>query len=326
VRTVANQLEESGHSWHGYMQDMAAAGTPTCGHPAIGAADGTEGARLTSQYATRHDPFVYFHSIIDAPACGINVVDLSALSRDLRKESSTPEYSFITPDLCADGHDSTCVDQSQPGGYQGIEAFLREWVPRIQASAAYQDRGMILITFDESESGAEACCGETTGPNTANNGGNRPGPGGGRVGAVMLSPCIAPGTVSSASYNHYSLLRWVEDNFGLPHLAEAAPAAVGAFGADVFTRPGCRQEARLRVKPRRATAGLATSFRFKLLAGLPLCRQGAVVRFAGRTARTNRKGVARLRATLHGRGRVRATAIPAICRRAKARVTVTPAR
>ena len=67
------------------------------------------------------------------------------------------------------------------------------------------------------------------------------GPGGGRIGAVLLSPFIAPGTVSDVPYNHYSLLRSVEDIFGLPHLGYAGVAGLKAFGADVYTlREGTR--------------------------------------------------------------------------------------
>jgi hypothetical protein len=244
VETVANQLEVAGLSWGGYMQDMAnsvGAGQPaTCRHPPLNAPDPTQKAGATDQYAARHDPFVYFHSIIDSPTCQRNVVDLGQLASDLAGESSTPNYSFITPDLCADGHDETCADGSSPGGFAGIDAFLREWVPRIERSPAYRDRGMILVTFDESESGAESCCGETTGPNTVNNGGPDPGAGGGRVGAVAVSPCIEPGTVTTTPYNHYSLLRWVEDNFGLPHLANAGPAGLRPFGADLLDRASCQ--------------------------------------------------------------------------------------
>jgi hypothetical protein len=244
VRTVASQLEAKGIGWRGYMQDMvagASSGEPTaCRHPAIGSPDNAFVATAGNRYATRHNPFVYFHSIIDHPTCRENDVDLARLSKDLRKESTTPAYSFITPDLCADGHDAVCPESSLPGGFAGIEAFLREWVPRIKASPAYRDRGAILITFDESETGAASCCGERSGPNTPNNGdGIATGNGGGRVGAVLLSPCVRPGSVSGRSYNHFSMLRWVEDNFGLAPLAEAAKPGVRPFGRDVFTRPGC---------------------------------------------------------------------------------------
>ncbi len=55
------------------------------------------------------------------------------------------------------------------------------------------------------------------------------------MGAVLLSPFIKPGTVSTAAYNHYALLRWVEDTFGLPHLGYAAADGLRPFGTDVFT-------------------------------------------------------------------------------------------
>jgi hypothetical protein len=243
VKTVANQLEDSGRTWKGYMQDMAsgvmAGETPACRHPALGGPDKTRLASAATQYAARHNPFVYFHALIDTPACQSDDVDLAQLPTDLRSERTTPDYAFIAPDLCADGHDETCADGHSPGGGAGIDAFLREWVPRIQASPAYLDHGAILITFDEAESGAESCCNEPTGPNSPNNGGTSVGDGGGRVGAVVLSPCVKPGTVTREAYNHYSLLRFAEDNFGLSHLAYAGAAGLRGFGADVFDEPAC---------------------------------------------------------------------------------------
>jgi hypothetical protein len=325
VTTVAGQLEAAGRSWRAYMQDMAnsvGAGAPAmCRHPAMGAPDDSDAARPEDQYATRHNPFVYFHSIIDSPACERNVVDLRLLPEDLATAEKTPAYSFIVPDLCADGHDWHCADGVSPGGYAGIDAFLRQWVPQIKASPAYQDRGMILVTFDEGDT-ADACCGETSGPNTDNNGAGLPGDGGGRVGAVILSPCIAPGTVSYTAYNHYSLLRWVEDNFGLAHLANAAPAAVGSFGADVLNRPDCSQGTSLAVRPRRVPAGRQTEFRFRLSAGLPLCREETTIRFAGRVLTTDANGEASARLRLRGKGRRIAAAVPEICDPATATVWV----
>ena len=60
------------------------------------------------------------------------------------------------------------------------------------------------------------------------------GPGGGRIGAVLLSPFVKPGTVSKTPYNHYALLRTVEDFFGLDHLGYSAQPGLKTFGADVF--------------------------------------------------------------------------------------------
>jgi phosphatidylinositol-3-phosphatase len=104
------------------------------------------------------------------------------------------------------------------------------------AAPAYRDGGLIVITFDEGSDSA-ACCGEMSGissahPNVLEPGMN--GPGGGRVGAILLSPLIRPGTVSTVDYNHYSLLRTVEDIFDLPHLGDAGMPQVRSFGQDVF--------------------------------------------------------------------------------------------
>ena len=82
VKTVANQLQAKGLSWKGYMEDMGNNPTrdsgTTCAHPAIGTPDQTQQASATDQYATRHNPFVYFHSIIDNPRTAAPVMSRSA--------------------------------------------------------------------------------------------------------------------------------------------------------------------------------------------------------------------------------------------------------
>jgi hypothetical protein len=249
VQNIATQLEGNGYTWKGYMQDMAnsaPAQPASCRHPGLNSQDSTQTATATDQYAARHNPFVYFHSIIDFPTCQQHDVDLGQLNGDLASASTTPDYSFITPDLCNDGHDTPCKDGG-PGGLVQADSFLQDLIPRITASAAYKDRGLIIVTFDEAEgdpqdpggADASACCGEQSGPNTPNAGGPIPGPGGGKVGAVLLSPCIKPGTVTSDAYNHYSLLRSVEDNFGLPHLGYAGQAGLQPFDSKVLSKTGC---------------------------------------------------------------------------------------
>jgi hypothetical protein len=233
AKTIANQLDDKGLSWRGYMEDM---GTP-CRHPAIGTTDTTQSARATDQYATRHNPFVYFRSVIDSPTCAKNDVDLQQLPKDIASEKTTPSFSFITPDLCSDGHDTPCID-GRPGGLVSIDAFLREWVPRILASPGFATNGMLIITYDEAEGDdATACCDEPTGPNTASPGVR--GPGGGRIGALVLSPFAKAGSTSTTPYNHYSFLRSMEDLFGLSHLGYAAQSGLSAFGSDVYNGSGC---------------------------------------------------------------------------------------
>jgi hypothetical protein len=158
---------------------------------------------------------------------------LPRLALDLRYPNQTPNFAFITPDLCHDGHDAVCADPSEKGGFAGIEEFLRSWVPRILGSTAFKRNGLLVIAFDEAENDASSCCFTPTGPNTTLQG--IYGPGGGRTGAVLISPWIRPGSVNPHPYNHYSLLRSIEDIFGLRHLGYAANSAVVRFGSDVFS-------------------------------------------------------------------------------------------
>jgi hypothetical protein len=267
VKTIANQLEAKGLSWKGYMEDMGnipAREAATCGHPALGAPDKTQRAVVGDQYATRHNPFMYFHAVIDSPACDANVVALPALETDLQAIATTANLVFITPNLCHDGHDGgedgrKCVD-GQPGGLVSADKFLADTVPAILASAAFKQDGLLIVTFDEADielkydkatnsvrlegGDSSACCGEQPGPNLSagakefggivDQGPGVSGPGGGRIGAVLISPFIKPGTVSKLPYNHYSLLRSLEDMFGLDHLGYAGQAGLGAFGPDIF--------------------------------------------------------------------------------------------
>lgn len=251
VKTLADQLETAGFTWKGYMEDldvdMARDRPATCTVARIGRTDGTEHASGSDEYASKHDPFVYFHTILDQPSrCAAHVVNLDVLATDLHSIATTPNYSFITPNLCHDGHDPRCGDGAA-GGLDGISGFLEKWVPRITGSPAFRKDGLLLITFDESDGsppdGFDACCAEKPLPGAPEAPGFR-GPGGGRVGAVALSPFIRPGTVSMTPYNHYSMLRTVEDIFGVGHLGYAAEPDLRTFGADVFSRSGAASAGR----------------------------------------------------------------------------------
>jgi hypothetical protein len=273
IKTLPDQLNRIGKTWRAYMGDMGNdpnRESQTCGHAVLNAIDHTESAEAPSgavplgdQYAARHNPFVYFHSIIDSPQCDTNVVNLNRLSADLKSEWTTPNFVFITPNLCDDGHDGPCVN-GQPGGLISADAFLQRWVPQIMASPAYKRDGLLVITFDEGGISAVRnpdgtftvfapglfCCNEQPGPNLA------PFPqstaigpftltfqsyGGDRTGAVLLSPILKPGTVSYTPFNHFSLLKSLEDIFETDgYLGYAGqPGLLGFFGAvrsDIQTR------------------------------------------------------------------------------------------
>nr|WP_246299364.1 alkaline phosphatase family protein [Nocardioides panaciterrulae] len=231
VASLPVQLTRHDLTWRGYMEDMAR----PCQHPAPDTRDRTQQASATSQYAARHDPFVYFSSIVDRPTyCKRHVVPLSRLTHDLAKARHTRNLTYVTPDLCHDGHDATCADGG-PGGLKGVNAWMKRWIPRILASPAFRRNGLLVITADESDgpqSDASACCGEGASANSPAPG--IAGPGGGRIGALAISPFVHPHTWSTTPYNHYSLLASIEEVFGLRKLGYARADGLDRFGLDVY--------------------------------------------------------------------------------------------
>ncbi len=255
TQNIGTQLTRAGLTFKDYNEDMGnlpSREAATCGHPKLGTTDKTQSAVAGDGYATRHNPFVYFHSVIDNAAyCNARVVALGSptgampasappsetgLATDLKSIATTANFSFITPNLCDDGHDFPC--KNQPSGASAladIDSFLSTWVPIITSSPAYEADGLLEIVFDEgSTTDGSSCCGEKAGLTSPLPG--IIGSGGGKIGAVLLSPFITPGTVSTTSYNHYSSLATWEAIFGLSKLGEAQ-TVTSTFGSDVFTNP-----------------------------------------------------------------------------------------
>jgi hypothetical protein len=209
-----------------------------CQHPTLGTPDPTQHATRGHNYAVRHNPFMYFRSITGHRAyCRRHVRPLGNLVRDLRHVGTTPHFAYITPDLCRDGHDDTCAN-GEKGGLRQVDGFLKVWAPRILHSPAYRRNGMLIITADESDSpGADstACCGEVPGPNVLlGTGPGIVGPGGGKVGALVISRFTRRHTWSTTPYNHYSLLASLEELYRVSKLGMASVKGLPVFGLDVY--------------------------------------------------------------------------------------------
>ena len=287
VMTIGNQLDHIPHpgltlTWREYAEDMGNVpsrdggrrdplGGTDCAHPsqtngvgvdqtnvAVGPlGQGSTYSAKSDQYVNRHNPFIYFDSVILHPSyCATHVVPLGGIVRtsrgvrfvghlatDLSRTSTTPEFSFVSPNVCNDGHDSPCVGPDASGkasgGLNGINDWLTMWMPLILNSPAYRNGSMlVMITSDEGAStDFSAGDGERPGPNNpqpghsfsvrvaaktdvANSSIGRTAVselGGGRVGALILAPrWVKGGKVDRVgSYNHYSALRTFEDLLGI---------------------------------------------------------------------------------------------------------------
>jgi phosphatidylinositol-3-phosphatase len=248
TQTLPGQLAAAGLTWKGYVEDIATGapeGSATCRHPLLGAADANQAPLPGSPFLTWRNPFVYFHSLLDSPECATADVGLDQLAPDLRDATRTPNFSYIVPDACHDGSEAPC-EPGAPAGLAVAEAFLKTVVPEIEASPAYEEGGLIAITFDQAPQVGPAadpgsCCANPAYPNLPPSAeATAAGPikesgGGGRVGMLLLSKYVAPGSVNeSGYYNHFSLLLSLEELFGLQPLGYAAEPALTGFDSSVY--------------------------------------------------------------------------------------------
>jgi hypothetical protein len=98
--TIGDQVTAGGKVWGAYAQDM---GSESCVHANSGALDDITLPFSHADYDPRHNPFIYFHSLLDLGDCSNDDVDLSHLPKALHSASATPEFSYIAPNACADG-------------------------------------------------------------------------------------------------------------------------------------------------------------------------------------------------------------------------------
>jgi hypothetical protein len=212
-RNIGDQLEGKGLTWKGYMEDMPM----PCAHGTPGQLDPYLGGGSSGGYATRHNPFVYYGGIVhDQTRCNAHDVPYTDFATDLGA-NTVPNYSFIVPNTCNDAHNEgdTC-------GLDTADTWLSNNVPQILSSPAYADRGVLIITFDESNAGDQRGCCKTSK--------------GGRIFTLVLSPLSThAGTHSSMPYSQYSMLRTIEDGFGLKCLRTACKTQNQPFGPEVLT-------------------------------------------------------------------------------------------
>ncbi len=208
--TIGDQVTSSALRWKAYIEAM---GSAPCRHPNSNTPDPTQLAAPADQYSTPHNPFVYYHSLLDLGDCMSNDVALDQLPADLKHAATTPSYSYLAPGLCEDVTALTCPD-GRPGGLRASDTFLAQWVPLILRSAAYRRDGALIIAF--------------TAPGAPSSAPGRPV----QIGALVVSRFAKAGATSRAAYTPYSVLRSVEDLLGFTPLAHAAHAA--SFAASVL--------------------------------------------------------------------------------------------
>jgi phosphatidylinositol-3-phosphatase len=201
---LMDQLEMHGMTWKAYMQSMLQCASPLasfCGN---------------DRYARKHNPFVSFADVQSNPSRMEQIVDTSALARDLAS-GQVANFVWISPDQCHDMHGLALPASDPCSGLnpdtltaQG-DAFTQTTVEAITGSSAWASvagPSVIFITWDESEGTSEdnsGCCGVTGG--------------GGHVALIVIAHGSSGARTSAVAYNHYSLLTTIQQSWGLGCLA-----------------------------------------------------------------------------------------------------------
>jgi hypothetical protein len=225
--SIGDQLKAAGLSWKAYLEDL-----PEPGSLVANAGSVVPGGPLniaTALYASKHSGFVNFESVQTDPDRARRLVDFKALDADLAA-NALPSFALIVPNQCNEMHglfgpktpEGCSIAQTIPLIRRG-DAELGMLVARIQATGAWRSREnlAIVITFDEGlGSDRHGCCSVT--PDAASN------YGGGHIPTLVITNHGPRGLADDTPYNHYSLLRTIEDAFGISeHLGRAADTENG---------------------------------------------------------------------------------------------------
>jgi hypothetical protein len=220
---LGDQLAKAGLTWKGYYENL-----PEPGSLAIVAGDpkSTNTMKTASLYASKHTGFTNFESTQKDPRRSDHLVDFGQLDRDLAA-NDLPNFALIVPNQCNEMHGLGVPDapedcKNTAGLIRRGDAYTGELVRRLQETKAWKSSGnvAIVITFDEGVGGShDGCCdGALAGASL----------GGGHIPTVVITNHGPHGLQDQTPYNHYSLLRTLEDAFGISeHLGHAADTAKG---------------------------------------------------------------------------------------------------
>lgn len=190
---LPTELSQKNISWTAYMESVS----KSC-HLSPYATSGL--------YAGKHDPFVYFENIRSSAQLCSNIKPLNQLAPKLSGPANAlSDFIWITPNLCNDGHNCSA-------SVAGL--WLQKMVAKIVASPAWKNNGALYVTWDEGNGGDNR--------GLSPNGLVESHGGGGHALTLVIEPSLKPGTVITKPLDHYSILKTVEDNFGVTELGNSA--------------------------------------------------------------------------------------------------------
>ena len=249
---LVDQLEAHGKTWGAYMEALPSAGYT-----------GHQWPSNAALYTNKHDPFVLMTDILSSPERLSHVKPYTSLAADLASPDA-PDFVWISPDQCNDMHggvyatiaghpetpcpyNNTVDDPNDVALKQKADAFVEQAVHTITTSRAWTGESAIFVLSDESDFDGAAtttdlwadvsgCC-DSPGYGSAPplpdgyvliDNGSHPWSGkfgGGKVPAIVITRMGVRGISDPTPYDHYSLLRTIEQAWHLGYLGYAADSA-----------------------------------------------------------------------------------------------------
>ncbi|HEX7495194.1 MAG TPA: alkaline phosphatase family protein [Candidatus Limnocylindrales bacterium] len=151
-----------------------------------------DGVGKSGSYVRKHNPAISYTSVSGNKAACANITNLAAF------DPAAANFEFITPNMINDMHDGTVADGDN---------FLKAFLPKITSSPAFAN-SVVYVTFDEGTTNVS---------------------GGGHIFTLAITPNMTPGYKATGAYTHYSMLRTIEQAWGLPSLGNAASASAMSF-------------------------------------------------------------------------------------------------
>lgn len=185
--TLVDQLDTRGIGWRAYMEGMS----KPC----------DQAPSTDTDYAKKHDPFLYVRHLVADPTACQRVVPAGRLAGDLMS-GRAPPFLWYTPNLCHDGHDCSTAT---------MDRWVAGFIPSVLSSLWYAQGGVIVITFDEGSSDA-GCCRIAHG---------------GRTATLVISTRTGPRRRLTAPIDQAGILGTIEDLFGVGRLGDAVCPCAG---------------------------------------------------------------------------------------------------
>ncbi|KAL9646653.1 hypothetical protein ABK040_010765 [Willaertia magna] len=136
-------------------------------------------------YYRKHNPFISFDNIRLNPNRCQKIVNEIQFEKDISL-NNLPNVMYYTPNIDNDAHNT---------GLDFADQWLKKWLPPKLENVKFMNNTLIVLTFDEDDGNFEN-----------------------HIYTVLIGNMVVKGGVDNTRYNHYSLLKTIEDNFELGNL------------------------------------------------------------------------------------------------------------